>query len=385
MDKKRILEKLGGILTDLHSQQQFLLENTDMLNQVEAALFSANASYLADYAAILEKITAPPAQGTQGTVAVPPVLRKEQEEQDDDIGFRLGYEEKEQQETASGENFSLREDPASEEDTVPAADPVLEEDPASGEDTASGPLRPQEPEAARGPSAPQESHDGQEPAAGSGIAAAESQPAAADEPSPGGGSFPRSEPFPQNKETSPRAGSTSRQDEATRQGASDQQEASSPQEPSFPADAPDRQEISGTLQEKDPGIQGEADSGLQEEAQPGREGSGRRMSLNERFQERKTSLYDKIASGQGGKDSQADKPITNLGRSIGINERYYFIKTLFNDDKVAFDQAITRVDMCHSLGEALEYVNKSLSGRYGWSRKEEDSRKFYDLLKRRFI
>lgn len=85
------------------------------------------------------------------------------------------------------------------------------------------------------------------------------------------------------------------------------------------------------------------------------------------------------------RDQERVSPVRNLSRSIGLNERYYFIKNLFSNDKVAFDQAITRIDMCTTLGEAMEYMSRSLSGKYGWSRKEEDARNFYELVKRRFI
>lgn len=107
-------------------------------------------------------------------------------------------------------------------------------------------------------------------------------------------------------------------------------------------------------------------------------------TLNERFQEKEETVHKRISSGYG-QENESFTPIRNLSRSIGLNERYYFIKNLFSNDKVAFDQAITRIDMCASLGEAMEYINRSLAGKYGWSRKEEDARGFYELIKRRFI
>src|SRR3546814_793432 len=82
----------------------------------------------------------------------------------------------------------------------------------------------------------------------------------------------------------------------------------------------------------------------------------RRVSLNDRFSEQKSTLYERIAPAKEQQQS-SQNPVTNLGRSIGINERYYFIKALFQDDKVAFDQAITRSEEHQSEHQSLMRIS----------------------------
>lgn len=56
MNKKEILSKAGGILTELNEQYEYLSRSPENLNELELELFSANANFLSDHLAILVKL-----------------------------------------------------------------------------------------------------------------------------------------------------------------------------------------------------------------------------------------------------------------------------------------------------------------------------------------
>ena len=56
MNKKEILKKVGGIITELKEQHEYLSQSPDNLNELELELFLANAHFLSDHIAILVKL-----------------------------------------------------------------------------------------------------------------------------------------------------------------------------------------------------------------------------------------------------------------------------------------------------------------------------------------
>lgn len=344
MDKLAVIAKIGTILSDLKEQQEYFENNLQSLNEVEVELFAASASYLAEYAKVLKKFPVNPTGARIGTSQAttahgdrPAVQSGGESEADSSRGlneYRFTEDTQKIQQPGASE---VREPRISEE---PLADELRRAAETHSDDTES-----------------------------------ESESDILNRPVAEGGN-PSQTGIGSGPDDGPAAAPSERLPDDFRERVPDATPPVSSPDASF-TPAPD----------------------VSEHPEP-----PRKLSLNERFGEKRSTLYERIVSARSrpeaykseepanadqrfspeGADESDSKPILNLGRSIGINERYYFIKTLFQNDKVAFDQAITRIDMCHSLGEALEYTNRSLAGKYNWSRKEEDARKFYDLLKRRF-
>ena len=57
MNQEDLFKKIGLILNELNNQYEFLAQNPKLLNELELALFHANADFLSDHAKILIKIT----------------------------------------------------------------------------------------------------------------------------------------------------------------------------------------------------------------------------------------------------------------------------------------------------------------------------------------
>ncbi|HEY0895902.1 MAG TPA: hypothetical protein VGE15_05070 [Sphingobacteriaceae bacterium] len=61
MQKREIFKKIGGIITELNDQYQYLSQNPENLNDLELELFLANSSFLTDHIEILRKLNHIPA------------------------------------------------------------------------------------------------------------------------------------------------------------------------------------------------------------------------------------------------------------------------------------------------------------------------------------
>ncbi len=54
-----------------------------------------------------------------------------------------------------------------------------------------------------------------------------------------------------------------------------------------------------------------------------------------------------------------NKPISDIGAAIGINDKFYFIRELFSGDSKAYQDTIRRLNGAVSLGEAMKILDDS--------------------------
>ena len=99
--------------------------------------------------------------------------------------------------------------------------------------------------------------------------------------------------------------------------------------------------------------------------------------VGESFQKER-SLNDSI--GENKLESKvANSPITSLRAAIGLNDRFIFIREIFDNNSDKYNKIIENLDKMEHIQEAVEYLKANLS-----MQKNEASLKFVDLLKRRF-
>ena len=51
-------------------------------------------------------------------------------------------------------------------------------------------------------------------------------------------------------------------------------------------------------------------------------------------------------------------PVKDIRSAISLNDRIIFINYLFNEDPMAFQNSLTKINTMASLDEVLEYVNQ---------------------------
>ncbi|MCF6333052.1 MAG: hypothetical protein L3J11_07190 [Draconibacterium sp.] len=75
----------------------------------------------------------------------------------------------------------------------------------------------------------------------------------------------------------------------------------------------------------------------------------------------------------------SNRPVANIQAAIGINDRFQYIRELFDGKAEAFSNAVVDLDSKKDIKEAVEYLQQN----FKW-KKNETSLKFINLVKRRF-
>jgi hypothetical protein len=97
--------------------------------------------------------------------------------------------------------------------------------------------------------------------------------------------------------------------------------------------------------------------------------------LSNRFNEQLGSLK----SDDDFSDILKTKPLTNLSEAIGVNDRFLFIREIFDGNKDAYTQAISRLDNAESLTDARAVIMSYT----GDSNENEAVKQLLDLVKRK--
>lgn len=78
------------------------------------------------------------------------------------------------------------------------------------------------------------------------------------------------------------------------------------------------------------------------------------------------------------------KPIDDLKSGIGLNEKFLFIRELFNNDHLAYADAIEQLNACNSIESAEKIIGEKLLPVYHWDLETEAAVSFLHLIFRRF-
>lgn len=91
------------------------------------------------------------------------------------------------------------------------------------------------------------------------------------------------------------------------------------------------------------------------------------------------SLNDTIGEHKSPESTITSGSITSLRASIGLNDRFLFIREIFGNNTDKYNTVIDHLDKLETIQQAVDYLKANLT-----LQKNETSMKFVDLLKRRF-
>jgi hypothetical protein len=100
--------------------------------------------------------------------------------------------------------------------------------------------------------------------------------------------------------------------------------------------------------------------------------------VGETFQKER-SLNDAMGENKTSESKLTNGPISSLRAAIGLNDRFLFIREIFDNNTEKYNTVIENLDKLETIQQAVEYLKANLS-----LQKNETSMKFVDLLKRRF-
>lgn len=156
------------------------------------------------------------------------------------------------------------------------------------------------------------------------------------------------------------------------------------------------QEGKATNEEQESGeeqsnVEAYTEEGVNEPAAPSLFKLDTQQAIEPSVPDNQTSLIDQIEEldGNSGEESLAEKmeqtPIADLRKAIGLNQKFWFIKELFNDDADAYDAAIEAFETADSLDAAQVWFDASVRPDLGEDHDEKAVLKFLELLERRFL
>lgn len=79
-------------------------------------------------------------------------------------------------------------------------------------------------------------------------------------------------------------------------------------------------------------------------------------------------------------------PVTDLSRSMGINERILTINELFDGNQLAFNECVSRLNVLSSYEQAVAFLSDNAASQYAWAmpQKKHKAQNFLKLIKRRY-
>ena len=76
--------------------------------------------------------------------------------------------------------------------------------------------------------------------------------------------------------------------------------------------------------------------------------------------------------------------VENIRSAIPLNQRFLFINKLFKGDSFAFNDAVNQIELCKSLAEAKQLIQRDYSQKYTWDFDSDEVSSFMEVLERRF-
>ena len=109
-------------------------------------------------------------------------------------------------------------------------------------------------------------------------------------------------------------------------------------------------------------------------------------SKKESLFDKAASLYDKIAKpAEKTVATQASQnPISNIKSSIGINEKFAYLKDLFKNNMAEYNESLDKLNNFENYGEAEDFFQE-LKSKYSWDPESKSFQGLAELLNRRYL
>lgn len=94
----------------------------------------------------------------------------------------------------------------------------------------------------------------------------------------------------------------------------------------------------------------------------------------------KPAVIDTMTDRQAWRTDMPGTPVKDIRSAISLNDRIFFINYLFNEDPMAFQEALTRINQMGSLDEVVEYVTSDFPE---WNMESDVVYRFMMAVRRR--
>ncbi|MDA0193455.1 MAG: hypothetical protein O2887_01935 [Bacteroidetes bacterium] len=110
-----------------------------------------------------------------------------------------------------------------------------------------------------------------------------------------------------------------------------------------------------------------------------------KQQLNDRFVKGQKTLNEKLATETVDiATSHATKKIDSILKSVSLNNKYMFVKELFNGETHSFENAIEEVEQCKSFEDAVGYLVQHHAKYYGWEMQSSEVKELLRVIIKKF-
>ena len=115
---------------------------------------------------------------------------------------------------------------------------------------------------------------------------------------------------------------------------------------------------------------------------PGHEQHKTKEIIAEKYSKNQQLINEKLAHHKKDISGQLQsKSLKNIEEAIGVNEKFLFVRELFNGDTETFQKTIRVLNNASNFNEAFNYIHST----FDWNLENEAAQKLLDLVRRRYI
>ncbi len=113
-------------------------------------------------------------------------------------------------------------------------------------------------------------------------------------------------------------------------------------------------------------------------------GSSKQAILSERFTGQNEFINEKLGANTKKGDissRHSSSPIQSIAGSIGVNDKFLFIRELFDGDAIKFRESMSQLDSMPDFSSAQEYLKNN----YQWNMEDSTVKQLLSLIHRKYI
>jgi len=112
-----------------------------------------------------------------------------------------------------------------------------------------------------------------------------------------------------------------------------------------------------------------------------------KIPIHAQFFEKKSTLVDELKKEPAGTvlDFHQKQKIESIKKNISIQQRFQFVRELFEDNDETFNETIDFLDNCSSNEEASAYLNDTFLNTGKWKNEDSAVVEFLSVVKKKFL
>lgn len=107
-------------------------------------------------------------------------------------------------------------------------------------------------------------------------------------------------------------------------------------------------------------------------------------TLSDKFKESKKYMNEEISKNHPSNDISSrlkSKPLNDINKAIGLNDKFLFINELFGGDSARYKHTIDMLNNAGNFNDAFEYITEN----FDWDMDNENVQKILELIRRKHI